>query len=231
MENDAVKVDQFTEEELEQMLKEKKKKKLEAQKEARAEYEAKRDELVNRLAAGAKQLNEIMTNYKSTAFTELEDFKTTAAKYGDIRANSKGGFRLRNTDKTLMLELERNVKPEYDERASTAEELLKEFLEDKVKKKDLATFRTISTLLSRNKKGDFTPSQINRLLTIEDNYDDPRWEKAIQLFKESYQNIEVSMSISFYEKDEITQKDELIPLTFASLKLEDISKREETTEK
>jgi hypothetical protein len=47
-------------------------------------------------------------------------------------------------------------------------------------------------------------------------YADPRWRKAMVLFKEAHNTILISMNVAFYAKNHIG-KDDLIPITFASL--------------
>lgn len=208
---------ELTVQELEAMLAEKKKQEKEAKRAMREAYEAERDQMVKYLIGRAAELNEAMSTFKQEAIEKLEAFRETAKEYGDIRSHSKGGFSLRSTDQSLMISYDRNTKSEYDERADMAEQLLKEFLEAKVKTRDKKAYRTVTALLTRNNKtGQFNPVSINSLLAIEDNYDDERWVKAMNLFKESYTNIFISMSVSFYKKN-AQDKDELIPLTFASI--------------
>jgi hypothetical protein len=207
---------QLTSVEIESILKQKQKEEKEAQKKKRASYEFERDCLVKELYQGAVKLNAEMQQFKHFCMKQIESFKDIAESYGDIRKDSKGGFSLRSTCQKYMVRYDRNTKPEYDERASMAEALIKEFLETKVKKADLQTYRTIEALMSRNAKGDFKPAQIGSLLKIKDNYDDERWIKAMQLFEESFQIVEISYSVSFYEKDD-TGKDQLISLNLVSL--------------
>jgi hypothetical protein len=208
---------QLSDEELESLIAERRKARKEQDRLARESYESLRDEMVKDLSHKAMKLHEQMVALKNEALTRLEKFRNTAREYGDIRSNSKGGFSLRTTDQSLMMTYDRNTKSEYDERATLAESLLKEFLEDKVKTRDKKAYRTIVSLLTRNRKtGQYNPVSINSLLSIEDNYDDERWIRAMKLFKESYNNIFISMSVSFYRKDD-QDKDQLIPLTFASL--------------
>lgn len=202
--------------EIEQLLAEKKKAEKQKELERRAQYEKERDELVIDLVNRAENLSREMKLFKETALKKLEKFKEKAQKYGDVRSNSKGGFGLRTRDGVMKVAYVRNIKTEYDERADMAEELIMDFLVDKVKKRDLADYKTITALLTRNKAGDFNPVQINTIISIEDNYDDPRWRKAVKLFKESYRITDVSMSVEFFKKDE-RSKDVSIPLTFASL--------------
>lgn len=202
--------------ELEKLLAEKKKQEKEQRQKLKREYEAKRDAMVSKMVNLAIEQHIKLKEFKDKAMAEVEAFRELAKTYGDIKSNSKGGFGLRTKDQKYMMVLDRNTKPEYDERAGMAEQLLKEFLEDKVKKHDLKVYRTISALMERNKKGDYTPARIASLLKIKDNYDDVRWIKAMELFEESFQNRTISMSLSFYIKDE-NGKDQLISLSFPSL--------------
>lgn len=222
-------LNQVTTAQLEAMLAEKKKEDKQKRLKEREAYEADRDQLVNQLVARAKVLNDQMRDFKQYAIDQLEAFREKANDYGDIRKNSKGGFSLRHRATSEMVSLDRNSIPEYDERAAMAEGQLKEFLEDKVKKKDLATYRTIMALMERNKQGDLTPSRIASLLKVRDNYDDERWQKAMQLFEESFRIREISYSVSFFRKDSM-EKDQAIVLTFASIPVNFFREEEKAAE-
>lgn len=202
--------------ELEALLAAKKKEEKEQKAKQRDAYEQQRDELVSELVQRAQVLHMQMRDFKQYAIDRLEEFRETANNYGDIRRNSKGGFSLRHRATQEMVSLDRNSVPEYDERAALAETLIKEFLEDKVKRRDLQTYRTVMALMERNKQGDLTVSRIASLLKVKDNYDDPRWIKAMELFEESFRIREISYSVSFFKKDSL-QKDQSITLTFASI--------------
>ncbi len=206
----------LTREQLEELLAKKKAEEKQERAQKRQDYEQKRDELVSQVMSRAKVLQDQMRDFKQYVIKQLEDFRTTAAEYGDIRSNSKGGFSLRHRETQEIVSLDRNAVSEYDERASMAEDLIKEFLEDKIKKRDLPSYRTIMALIERNKQGDLTPSQVAKLLKVRDNYEDERWVKAMQLFEESFRIREISYSVSFFRKDKMG-KDVAISLTFASL--------------
>lgn len=215
----------FTTAQLEAMLADAKKAEREDRLKARAAYENERDTMVAQLVARAKVLNAQMRDFKQYAMNQLEDFRETANDYGDIRSNSKGGFKLRHRNTGEMVSLDRNSLPEYDERAAMAEELLKDFLETTIKKKDLQTYRTLHALMARNKQGDLIPSRIASFISIKDNYDDERWRRAIQLYEESFRIRKISYSVSFFRKDDM-QKDQAIVLTFASIPVDLLSKEE-----
>lgn len=206
----------FTTQELEQMLADRKKKEKEEKLAKKEAYEKKRDEFVYSMVKRAIVLHNEMKYFKKYCLEELEKMREEANDYGDIRSNSKGGFSLRHRETQEMVSLDRNSVPEYDERAAMAEGLIKEFIEDKVKKKDMQTYRTIMALLERNKQGDLTPSRVASLLKVRDNYDDERWKKAMELFEESFRIREISYSVSFFTKDNMG-KDKAIALTFASI--------------
>jgi metal-responsive CopG/Arc/MetJ family transcriptional regulator len=211
------KINDLSTKELKKLLDKRLQEEREQSRMAREAYETSRDVLVVDMIVKANKLHQEMVAFKNEAISKLEEFRKAAQEYGEIRSNSKGGFSLRSSDQQLMISYDRNTKSEYDERADLAEQLLREFLEDKVKKRDKKAYRTIMALITRNSKtGQFNPVSINSLLSVEDNYDDERWVKAMKLFKESYNNIFISMSVSFYKKDS-QDKDQLIPLTFASL--------------
>lgn len=202
--------------ELEAALKERKKEEAQERATKKVAYEAKRDEMVTILVNTAEEVRDILQVFKNECYDFFEKFRTEAKEYGDVRSNSKGGFSLRSSDGTMMARLERNVIHEFDERADMALELIKEFLETTIKKRDLQTYRMIAKLVERNKSGDLRPERVASFLEIKDNYSDERWVKAMNLLTESYREREVSWNVSFYRKDEFG-KDQPITLTFSSL--------------
>jgi hypothetical protein len=201
---------------LKQALALKEKEENEQKKQLKAEYEKKRDHMVKSLTRDASATHKMLKEFKKMCLDLINGFQEDAKEYGDIRSNSKGGFSLRSADGSSLVALRRNVIHEYDERADLALMQIREFLEETIKKKDMQTYRTVSTLLEKNKAGDLNPSRVADLLKIKDNYDDSRWLKAMELLTESYREREISYNVEFFEKDEMG-KDQPITLTFASL--------------
>lgn len=227
----TVDLSQLSEEELEKALKARKEKKRKEREKKKEEYEAKRDELVKRLVDDAMHIHTIMKEFKRDAIEELENFREVAREYGDIKRHSKGGFSLRHRESGAKVTYERNTKSEYDERADQAAELIREFLKDTVKKRYQEAYELISSLLAKNKAGDFNPSQIVKLIAMKDKFSDERWQKAIELFEECHNTILISMNVSFSQKNEMG-KDINIPLTFASMDVKtEVHEKEEKEEK
>jgi len=224
-----VDLSELTEEQLAAEMERRQKAKKEAEKKEREIYENNRDELVRELVHEAIDLNKQMTFFKNHCLHELNAFAKTAFKYGDIRGNSKGGFSLRSQDGNLRVALVRNTKTEYDERADLAETQIRDFLADMVKKRDKNAYNIITALLERGKNNEFNPAAVAALLKMENEYNDQRWTKAIKLFKESHNNILISMNVEFYVKNNM-DKDQLVSLTFASLPVEQQQQTETGTE-
>lgn len=203
--------------ELEKLLVQKRKEELEDRKRKQQEYEEHRDDMIVELTKKAMIINELLKEFKKEVFAEIENFKIVADEYGDIRSNSKGGYSLRTKDGRYMVRYDRNAINEFDERADMALELINSFLQDTVKKRDQKSYLIISKLLTRNKAGDLSVSRVLQLLDLRNEFEDVRWIKAMQLLEESYRDRQISYSISFFEKNETTGKDDQISLNFTSV--------------
>ena len=216
---DKVDLSQLDAQELKKLLAEKEKQERKEREAKRKKYEKERDEMVRYLMTKAKDLNRILSEFKEEVFLRLTSFEEKARNYGDIRSNSKGGFSLRTSDNEMLVRYERNVVNEFDERADMALELIKEFLESTVKKRDQKSYIIISKLLTRNKAGDLNVSRVIQLLDLRNEFNDERWQKAMNLLEESYRDRPISYGVSFYTKNKTTGKDEQLPLNFSAISI------------
>lgn len=200
--------------ELETKLKELKKKQQDERAKKRREYEASRDELSESLVTAAKHLNTQLAQFKEEAIKKALEFRDRMLEYGDIRGGekNKGNFEFKDASDSFKVVMSTNVIKGFDERADMGETHLKTFLESFVKKRDITMYNLIMSLLERNKKtGKLDISNINRLYTMEDQIDDPEFKKALQLFKESYNEKRTATYIRFFFKSETTG--EWVPIT------------------
>ncbi len=205
--------------ELEKLLTEKRKEEARKRQEAKKRYENERDEMIVQLLASAGQLNLLLREFKTEVFGKIEQFKELAAKYGDVRKNSKGGFSIRTNDSKYKISYKRNKVNEFDERADMSLDLIKEFLESTVKKRDQSSYKIISKILARNKAGDLNVDRVLNLLDLRNDFNDQRWQKAMQLLEESYRDRPISFSIEFSVRNEKTGKDEPLSLNFTAVDL------------
>ncbi|RKE02334.1 DUF3164 family protein [Marinifilum flexuosum] len=210
-------VKELSKEELKAELERREAKEKKDAEKAKQKYEGNRDDLVKKMCSAALYIHQMMKEFKSESIQKLDAFYEQAKAYGDVRSTSKGGFSLRTSDGEYKVSYDRNTQADYDERADIAEQQLREFLKHMVKKRDKDSYELITLLLERGKSGKFNPANINQLIKEENRFNDPRWVKAIQLFKESHEVRLIAYSVSFYTKNADTGKDEVIKLSLPSI--------------
>lgn len=217
METTVKTVDQMTTKELEVYLAERKKEQIAEMNRKRAEYEKYVESNTSRLVRKAIKLNTILTTFFANSTTILEEMREKLNEYGAIRSNSKGGFTLKTDDGKYKVVYRYSTTCDWDERAVKAEELLKDFLFDVLKKRDKEMFEVILGLIEKNKEGKLELSRIQTLYAKESLFSDPRWVEAIRLFKESFQPVDSKMRLEFYKRSEVSNKWEPITLNISSL--------------
>lgn len=179
-------IEDMTDKEIEQYLQEKKKKqqqKLEREKKA---YEKKRDQLIKRIVAQAIELNVALAEFKSECDEEMQLQHERLDEYGLIRGNSKGGFSITDQNDEMRITRTFDSKPRWDERAEKAENLIREFFETTIKKRDRKLAEMLLSYMTKDKAGNLRYSSVMKLIQHEDKYDDPRWKEGIRLLKDSY---------------------------------------------
>lgn len=176
----------LTEEELEVLLlkkREAKNKKEAAEKEA---YEAQRNAVVAELVEKAITVQEELSKFKELCHLVMEEQAKSLEGYGKMPGKSKGGFSLTDNNGVLRVTRRRDVEPHWDERSTKAVELIKDFLGDAIKKRDLKMYDILMSFLERNQNGDMEYGRVMNLLQHEDKFGDPRWKEGLKLLKESY---------------------------------------------
>lgn len=206
----------YTTAELEQMLKERKKQEaLKAEKEKQA-YENGRDEMIEKVILTAKTLFRELGEFKTFCHIEMDKQAVKLSEYGKIRSNSKGGFSVTDKNDTMRVTRRRDTEPVWDERSGKAVELIKEFLGDAIKKRDIKMYEILMSFLERNANGDLEYGRVMDLYKHEDKFDDPRWKEGLKLIKESFSNHLKGYGYEFKVKGE-DGKWENLYLNFSSL--------------
>ncbi|QKX04861.1 DUF3164 family protein [Aquimarina sp. TRL1] len=204
--------------ELQHLLTKRKKEAARERKKQREIYEAKREETVMSLSEEAIEISVKLQKFKEKVRSAMENQALEISKYGAMRSNSKGGFSIKNNAATFRIRRHRETSPTWDERSSKATDLLKEFLQDTVKIRNIQDFKVIMVFLEKNKDGDLEYQKVMHLLSLEDNYTDPRWKEGLRLLKESY-NLELKgFGFSFETKNTSSDNNwETIPLNFSAI--------------
>jgi len=213
----VITVDQMSTEELQAYLAERRKEEIAEMNRKRTNYEKYVEQNTSRLVRKALKLNTILTLFFQNSTTVLEEMRDRLNEYGAIRSNSKGGFTLKTNDGQYKIVYRYSTTCDWDERAEKAEELLKDFLFDVLKKRDKEMFEVILGLIEKNNEGKLELSRIQTLYAKESLFDDPRWVEAIRLFKESFHPVDSKMRLEFYKRSVVSKKWEPIVLNISSL--------------
>lgn len=207
---------QLTDEQLEAALKVRQKRKDEEDAAKRLAYENEREELVNELCYEAAGLQQAMEDFHAKALEKMKAFRERTKEYGGIRSNSKGGYSIENKKNDLKVTLAYRTIMGFDERIVMAEELIKEFMGETVKKSSKPIYNLLMGFLEKNKEGKLEPARVMELVKNEKEFDDPRWLKAIKLIKESYSQKDTKYYLDFAHKRE-SGTWEYVNLSFSSL--------------
>ena len=195
-----------------------KEEKAEKAKKARAKkaYEGKRDLAVEEMFNEALELSLAMARFKNKMHALMDNQREELNEYGGVRSDSKGGFSLNHSNGLLKVSRRRDTDPTWDERGNKAEELIRSFLSDCVKKSNKELYEILMSFLARNVKGELEYSSVMRLIQHEHLYDDPRWIEGLRLIKESYKIQFKAYSYEFKQKNTVGKWDRL-KLNFSEL--------------
>lgn len=180
------------------------------------EYEAHRDETVFKIIKTVETLSEELSGFKKFCHIEMDNQAKKLEGYGKIRSNSKGGFSVTNSDDTMRVTRRRDTEPVWDERASKGTQLIKDFLGDTIKKRDVSLYEILMSFLERNEKGDLEFARVMDLYKHEAKYQDERWVEGLRLIKESFSNHLKGFGYEFKVKGEDGKWTSLL-LNFSSL--------------
>lgn len=211
-----MKIENMSVEQLEQMLAEKKKKEVQKQERAQKKYLKEKDDTVEDLFTAAKDLHLALARFKGLVHLQMEKQAEATANYGLIPTNSKGGFSLTHSNGDQRIIRRRDTDPTWDERGDKGVELVREFLFDYVKKRDLEMFEILLSFIERNNNGDLEYQKVMELFQHENKFNDPRWIEGLRLVKESYKVVFKAFGYEFKEKN-AHGKWARLELNFASL--------------
>ena len=188
MEAEKIDISKLSVSELEAYLKKKKEKEAKQLAQEKETYERERDENIFKIITTAKTLFKELGEFKQYCHIEMDNQANKLANYGKIRSNSKGGFSVSDRNDTMKVTRRRDTEPVWDERSTKAIELIKEFLGDAIKKRDLDMYEILMGFLERNEKGDLEYARVMDLYKHEAKFDDERWKEGLRLIKESFSN-------------------------------------------
>lgn len=202
--------------ELEALLAAKKKSEQDKRQKEKQAYEESRDKVIGMLIQQAQDLSHKLANLKKITHKIMDEQAQKLESYGAIRANSKGGFSITDNKQEFRVVRRRDTVPMWDERGNKGIALVKDFLHDTVKKRDVDTFELLMKFLERNKAGELEYSRVFSLIQERDRFSDERWKEGLKLLEESYNVTLKAYQYEFKVKDEQGSWENL-PLNFSAL--------------
>lgn len=169
----------------------------ERQQKQQAYEELKADAIIS-LICIAQNLNEQLVSFKQHAFETMGSLHEILKEYSGRHADSKGNFKVEFQN--FKIHYSRQERGSYDERATEAEGYIFDFIKNRYAD-DEATKEFILSLLER-KKGDLDPSNIQKLYTYEQKFNDENFSRACALFRESFKWDYSKDYVRFYQRDE-----------------------------
>ena len=220
---EIVDLDQLTDEQLDEAIAQRKAVKQKAIELDRKQYEAQKENDILCLTDQAEALHDLIVNFKLKCLEVLDAQKQKLDEYGAIRKNSQGGFSIENKASTKKLVRVRATKPMWDERAKKGVDLIKDFLQDTVKKKDKDAYEIMMTFIAKKSNGELEYDKVMQLLQHENRFDDIKrypnqnlWREGLRLIKESYKISFKGYHVRF-EVRNAEGKYETIDLNFATV--------------
>lgn len=182
---------------------------------ARHAYETLRDEAISNMVAFAKNLHEQMTGFKNSSFEMIETLYKMLQEHSDRHASGKGNVTLDTADGQFRVVYKRSDNTRFDERATQAEAHILDFVANRWGNKDDADSKFIKRMLER-KNGKLDKNKVLDMISMRDNYDDPHWQKGIDLLQESIVPDTTRFYAEYYYRSE---DNEWIPIVLNFSKL------------
>lgn len=169
-----------------------------------------RDELVGGMVSRAKELREILAEFKRQAFEDARKFIDLSAKQYKVKlGGTKGNVTLHSFDgryKVLIANADTIV---FDERLQAAKELIDECIAEWSKGSDPKIQVLVQQAFETDREGKLKTGRVLGLTRLE--IKDAKWRRAMKAISESVQVIGTKEYIRFYERSEATG--EYLPVT------------------
>lgn len=159
-------------------------------------YEAIRNDTVERLTAKAQTIHDLLKDFKQEAFNDMGALLEVLQEYSERYATGKGNFTAMNSDGTMKIEFQCHELGHFDERSDPAKKHILDFLNSKFGG-DPDTKELYSSLLQSDDNGKLDIKMVQRLYKFEDKWNDENWKLGIKLLKESWTPSQTRQYIRF----------------------------------
>jgi len=175
-----------------------------------------KDELVEKLIVKASELSKILSDFKTEAFVETNDyFELLLQNYNlDAKKNSqKGNITLENFSGTLKVQVANADSISFDEKLQVAKLKIDECLHELTEGASPEIKTLITKAFEVDKKGDVNAKKILALKSYDISH--AKWREAMSIIDESVEIVGSKAYIRFYKRENIDKPYKLISLDFA----------------
>ena len=186
--------------------------------EARKKYEADKNQTADNLVMKGITLHNQILAYKKECFEQKERLsKLMYETEGEEAFGKRGGFSITSENKDRRVMFKPTMNKGFNEKVDLAADKLRSVLERKVKPRSKQAFNMILALLEKKKDGTFHPDLMGQLLKMKSEIEDPEFQKAVELFEESYQLTEGKTYIILRLRKSPEHDEETVVLDFAAI--------------
>jgi len=176
-----------------------------------------KEELIVGKIHKALKLSKQLTEFKQECASDIDGYLKHLAKANKVRENWKGNIALRSYDESMVIERSMNDRIEFSEGLQLAKAQIDVWLKNRLGGLDLNLTKIVSQAFNVDKRGRINTAMVLKLMQLQ--IDEPEWQKAMNILKESITVASTKMYIRFkIKKDgETGECWENISLDFANV--------------
>ncbi|MDR2582047.1 MAG: DUF3164 family protein [Fibromonadaceae bacterium] len=176
-----------------------------------------KDKLVEDKIRKALKLSKQLMEFKQECTAGIDNYLKKLAKTNKVRENWKGNIALKSFDESMVIERAMNDRIEFSEGLQLAKAQIDVWLKNRIGSLDQNLSKVVSQTFNVDKRGRINTAMVLKLMQLE--IDEPEWQKAMAILKESISVASTKMYIRFKVKrnGECGESWENISLDFANV--------------
>ncbi len=180
-------------------------------------YEKKRNEFVVKTANKFLEIREILKDFKMESMQDGNALHLEMYKVFNKKEKESKQFQLVSDDGNFKLIIQSQDKFSFDETAEVHINAIKQVLEDKFASRNKTMYKILTSLLIKNKTGDWNSNKVLELSNYIDDINDPRFSEAIRGLRHSAHHSGTAKYFNAYQKNQETKAWENISIQFSTL--------------
>jgi len=210
-------VEEMSTEELKKLLAKREKEQKKAHRKKISNYEKKRNDFVVKTASKFLEIQEILKDFKIESMQVGNTLHREMYEVFGKEEKETKQFQLVSEDGNFKLMIQSQEKFSFDETAEVHINTIKQVLEDKFARQNKTMYMILTSLLVRNRAGDWNSNKVLELSNFIDDVKDPRFAEAIKGLRHSAHHSGTAKYFNAYEKNEETKAWESISIQFSTL--------------